>query len=69
MTRAELDRDGEWLVTQRGPLRLWDAVEDALLAWYDTDCPDRSGYGLTVTEGRQYIWLGAPGGPSRDPLA
>ncbi|WP_433367883.1 hypothetical protein [Streptosporangium sp. CA-115845] len=47
-------------------MRLWDAVEAALLAWHDAGCPDRSGYGLTVTEDRQYVWLGDPDGPSWD---
>ncbi|MGW4662145.1 ATP-grasp peptide maturase system methyltransferase [Streptosporangium sandarakinum] len=51
-------------VRQRGPLRLWDAVEDAVLTWRAAGSPDQTAFGLTVTPGRQYVWLGDPDGPS-----
>lgn len=57
---------GGWTVRRRGPLRLWDAVEGAVRAWPAAGSPHRSGYGLTVTGERQYVWLGKPDGPSWD---
>ncbi|MFE3448154.1 ATP-grasp peptide maturase system methyltransferase [Nonomuraea sp. NPDC059194] len=57
---------GGWIVHQHGPLRLWDAVEDAILLWQDAGSPHQSAFGLTVTPERQHIWLGEPGGPSWD---
>ncbi|MEV7011706.1 ATP-grasp peptide maturase system methyltransferase [Streptosporangium sp. NPDC051022] len=57
---------GGWTVRQHGPLRLWDAVEDAVLAWQGAGSPHQSGFGLTVTRDRQYVWLGDPEGPSWD---
>jgi methyltransferase of ATP-grasp peptide maturase system len=57
---------GGWTVYQHGPLRLWDAVEDAILLWQDAGSPHQSAFGLTVTPDRQYVWLGEPGGPSWD---
>ncbi|MGW5485650.1 methyltransferase domain-containing protein [Streptosporangium sandarakinum] len=51
-------------VRQRGPLRLWDAVEDAVLTWRAAGSPDQTAFGLTVTPGRQCVWLGEPDGPS-----
>ncbi|MDP9849667.1 ATP-grasp peptide maturase system methyltransferase [Streptosporangium lutulentum] len=57
---------GGWTVHQHGPLRLWDAVEDALLTWRGAGSPHQSAFGLTVTQKSQYVWLGEPGGPSWD---
>lgn len=51
---------------QRGPLRLWDAVEDAVLTWQAADSPHQSAYGLTVMSSRRYVWLGEPDGPNWD---
>ncbi|MEU9831687.1 rRNA adenine N-6-methyltransferase family protein [Streptosporangium sp. NPDC048047] len=53
-------------VRQRGPLRLWDAVEDAVLTWRAAGTPDQTAFGLTVTPARQYVWLGEPDGPNWD---
>ncbi|MFI6796088.1 ATP-grasp peptide maturase system methyltransferase [Streptosporangium canum] len=61
-----LDPRGGWTVRQRGPLRLWDAVEAAILTWQTAGSPHQSAYGLTVTGERQYVWLGEPDGPSWD---
>ncbi|MFD8527834.1 ATP-grasp peptide maturase system methyltransferase [Streptosporangium canum] len=55
---------GGWTVHQHGPIRLWDAVEEAILTWQDAGAPHQSGFGLTVTRDRQHIWLGEPDGPS-----
>jgi len=57
---------GGWTVHQHGPVRLWDAVEDAILLWLDAGSPHQSAFGLTATRDRQYVWLGEPGGPSWD---
>ncbi len=61
-----LDPRGGWTVRQRGPLRLWDAVEAAVLTWQAAGSPHQSAYGLTVTGERQYVWLGESDGPSWD---
>ncbi|MDP9870225.1 MULTISPECIES: ATP-grasp peptide maturase system methyltransferase [Streptosporangium] len=53
---------GGWTVHQHGPLRLWDAVEDAILLWQDAGSPHQSAFGLTVTGDGQHVWLGEPGG-------
>jgi methyltransferase of ATP-grasp peptide maturase system len=56
--------EGEWLVRQHGPLRLWDAVEDAIEKWQRAGSPHQSGFGLTVTPTWQRVWLGDSAGPS-----
>ncbi|MDP9847458.1 ATP-grasp peptide maturase system methyltransferase [Streptosporangium lutulentum] len=58
--------DGGWTVHQHGPVRLWDAVEEAVLTWQDAGSPHQSAFGLTVTRDRQYVWLGEPNGRSWD---
>ncbi|MEV0823869.1 ATP-grasp peptide maturase system methyltransferase [Nonomuraea rubra] len=62
-TRRDPNGEG-WLVRQHGPLKLWHAVEDAILTWQAADSPDQSGFGLTVTRQGQRVWLGDPDGPS-----
>ena len=52
-----------WLV-EHGPLRLWHAVEDAVLTWQFAGSPRQCGFGLTVTREGQRVWLGDPDGPS-----
>ncbi len=54
-----------WRVHQHGPLRLWDAVEDALTTWQDAGAPPQSDFGMTVeADGTQRVWLGEPDGPA-----
>lgn len=62
-------RDGSWLrldynrqeVTQGGPRRLWDEVEDLYDLWCRLGAPNRERFGLTVThEGRHVLWLDHP---------
>ncbi|MEU4831980.1 ATP-grasp peptide maturase system methyltransferase [Streptosporangium sp. NPDC023615] len=67
-SRADVrpDPGGGWIVHQHGPVRLWDAVEDAVLLWQRAGAPHQSAFGLTVTGDRQYVWLGEPDGPSWD---
>ncbi|MFJ8105556.1 ATP-grasp peptide maturase system methyltransferase [Streptomyces sp. NPDC096132] len=57
--------DGGWQVHQHGPLRLWNAVEEALTAWQDAGSPPQSDFGMTVgVDGTQCVWVGTPDGPS-----
>ncbi|MFB9248852.1 ATP-grasp peptide maturase system methyltransferase [Sphaerisporangium melleum] len=67
-SRADVrpNADGGWTVHQHGPVRLWDQVEEAILTWQGAGCPHQSGFGLTITRERQYVWLGEPDGPSWD---
>lgn len=54
-----------WRVHQHGPLRLWDAVEDALTTWQDAGAPEQTDFGMTVeADGTQRVWLGEPDGPT-----
>ncbi|MEV5499884.1 ATP-grasp peptide maturase system methyltransferase [Nonomuraea fuscirosea] len=57
------DSAGGWVVHQHGPLRLWDAVEEAILIWQDAGSPHQSEFGLTIGTDRQRVWLGEPDGP------
>jgi hypothetical protein len=53
-----------WQVHQHGPLRLWDAVEDALTTWQEAGAPPQSAFGMTVErDGTQRVWLSVPTGP------
>jgi hypothetical protein len=52
------------MVRQHGPIRLWDAVEQAIQTWQKAGSPHQSAFGLTVTRDRQYVWLGDNNGPS-----
>ncbi|WP_431923314.1 ATP-grasp peptide maturase system methyltransferase [Nonomuraea jabiensis] len=65
-SRAEIrpDSAGGWTVLQHGPVRLWDAVEEAIGTWQAAGSPHQSGFGLTVTRESQRVWLGDPDGPS-----
>lgn len=61
-TRAAEGGDG-WTVIQRGPLRLWDAVEESLARWQAHGSPHLSEFGMTITPQAQRVWLGTPDGP------
>ncbi|MEV0615280.1 ATP-grasp peptide maturase system methyltransferase [Nonomuraea sp. NPDC050404] len=63
-SRAEATSDaaGGRAVRQHGPLRLWDEIEKAIITWQEAGEPRRSDFGLTVTPGGQWVWLGDPGG-------
>lgn len=58
------DQRGGWTVRQYGPLRLWDAVEEAIVTWQNAGSSHQSAFGLTVTGEGQYVWLGDSHGPS-----
>ncbi|MFC7918395.1 hypothetical protein [Streptomyces sp. NPDC057386] len=61
---AILTPDGDgWTVRQGGHARLWDDVEKSLALWHAADSPSASEFGVTVTAGSQYVWLGDPDGP------
>ncbi|MFI9273271.1 ATP-grasp peptide maturase system methyltransferase [Kitasatospora sp. NPDC052896] len=64
--RSEPDGNGGWTITQRGPLRLWDQVESAVVQWQERGCPHQEAFGLTVTEHGQRVWLGGEDGPGWD---
>jgi hypothetical protein len=49
--------DGTPTVTQAGPVKLWDMVEDAHAEWRTLGRPPREAFGLTVADGRQTMWL------------
>ncbi|MEU8627449.1 ATP-grasp peptide maturase system methyltransferase [Streptomyces sp. NPDC048669] len=59
-----VDGDGNPLVTQRGPIPLWDRVSEALLEWQAAGSPHQSGFGITITPEFQTVWLGDEEGPS-----
>ncbi|MGY0059700.1 ATP-grasp peptide maturase system methyltransferase [Streptomyces sp. LZ34] len=58
------DGEGGFSVRQGGPVRLWDAVENAVATWQQAGSPPQTAFGLTVTPDRQLVWLGDPDGPS-----
>jgi hypothetical protein len=62
-------RDGSWArldaehkqVTQGGPRRLWDEVEDLYDQWCGLGAPNRQRFGLTVErDGGHMLWLDDP---------
>ncbi|RGD57056.1 methyltransferase [Kitasatospora xanthocidica] len=55
--------DGGWTVTQRGPLRLWDRVEEAVRLWRRAGEPHQEGFGITVSAAGQRVWIGTEDGP------
>jgi methyltransferase of ATP-grasp peptide maturase system len=60
---TETDGAG-WQVHQHSPLRLWDAVEDALATWQGAGAPPQSEFGMTVDgDGTQRVWIGETTGP------
>ncbi|MEU5083062.1 MULTISPECIES: ATP-grasp peptide maturase system methyltransferase [Streptomyces] len=47
---AQLNDNGHgWTVRQGGPIALWDAIEDALIAWQEAGRPDLSVVRLQIT--------------------
>ncbi|MEU6485101.1 hypothetical protein [Streptomyces sp. NPDC046887] len=48
-------------VEQYGPRALWDEVREAFLRWYELRRPPRSRFGLSVEDGRRWVWLDEPG--------
>ncbi|MFJ6573119.1 ATP-grasp peptide maturase system methyltransferase [Streptomyces sp. NPDC091292] len=58
--------DGGWTVVQRGPVRLWDRVEHAVLVWQSAGAPHQDGFGITVSAAGQRVWIGTEDGPGWD---
>ena len=56
---AAVSLDGDrWTVRQSGPVNLWDAVEDTLVAWQAAGGPDVDSVRLRVTEDAHTYWIG-----------
>ncbi|MBT2886364.1 MULTISPECIES: ATP-grasp peptide maturase system methyltransferase [Streptomyces] len=53
-----------WTVRQGGPVRLWDQVEEVLLAWRDAGSPGVDAVRLRVTETAHHYWLDGTSAPS-----
>ncbi len=62
---ALVDEDThETMVSQHGPVNLWERVENSVRWWRALGEPSVSEFGLTVSPREQRVWLGSPGGPS-----
>ncbi|GAA2050502.1 ATP-grasp peptide maturase system methyltransferase [Streptomyces cheonanensis] len=61
--RTAPNPDGGWTVVQRGPLRLWDRVEEAVQHWQAAGEPHQEEFGITVSPVGQRVWLGSEDGP------
>ncbi|MEV7184172.1 ATP-grasp peptide maturase system methyltransferase [Kitasatospora sp. NPDC093102] len=64
--RTAPDPNGGWTVVQRGPVRLWDRVEQAVHRWQAAAEPHQEGFGITVSATGQRVWLRAEDGPGWD---
>ncbi|MFF0446487.1 ATP-grasp peptide maturase system methyltransferase [Streptomyces sp. NPDC004609] len=62
--RTRPDGSGGWTVTQRGPLELWSAVEEAIAVWQNQGAPHLSEFGMTITPDAERVWIRTPDGPS-----
>jgi methyltransferase of ATP-grasp peptide maturase system len=60
--------DGGFPVTQYGPSRLWDRVEDAHEFWQQAGQPSYDQFGITATTTEQYVWYDHPDSEHRWPL-
>ncbi len=59
---------GGFPVTQIGPQRLWDQVEQAHAFWRQAGRPHYDQFGITATPTEQYVWYGNPDSEHRWPL-
>ncbi|WP_405018195.1 ATP-grasp peptide maturase system methyltransferase [Kitasatospora sp. NBC_00070] len=55
--------DGGWTVIQRGPLRLWDQVEQAVEEWQKAGEPHQEAFGITISDTGQRVWISTENGP------
>jgi hypothetical protein len=60
--------NGGFLVSQAGPRRLWDRMEEAYTFWQQTGRPTSDRFGITATTTEQYVWFDHPGSEHRWPL-
>jgi hypothetical protein len=65
--RTAPDSRGGWTVVQRGPLRLWDRVEEAVRRWQAAGEPHQQEFALTVTPTAQRVRLNPAPPPDPDP--
>ncbi|MGH3797269.1 MAG: ATP-grasp peptide maturase system methyltransferase [Pseudonocardiaceae bacterium] len=56
---------GAFRVSQVGPRRLWDRVEQAHAFWHRAGRPRYDRFGITVTATGQYVWYDHPDGEHR----
>ncbi|MGH3753329.1 MAG: methyltransferase domain-containing protein [Pseudonocardiaceae bacterium] len=56
---------GGFPVTQIGPRRLWDRVEEAHAFWRQAGRPHYDQFGITATATEQYVWYDHPGSEHR----
>lgn len=63
--------DGEHVVQQGGPRRLWDSVEAAVALWSRAGQPGIEAFGVTAgtAKGEQRVWLHTPDSGTSWPLA
>jgi protein-L-isoaspartate(D-aspartate) O-methyltransferase len=60
---VDADANGERLVVQSGPTKLWDVISNGYRQWDDAGRPTWDRFGLTVKpDGRQIVWLDDPAG-------
>lgn len=59
---------GGFPVTQIGPQRLWDRVEQAHEFWQQAGRPNYDQFGITVTATEQHVWYAHPDSEHRWPL-
>ncbi|WP_329021412.1 ATP-grasp peptide maturase system methyltransferase [Streptomyces sp. NBC_00690] len=64
--RTASGTDADWVVVQRGPVPLWDRVEQAVQSWQAAGAPHQEGFGITVSDARQRVWIGSEDGPGWD---
>ncbi|MGH3907117.1 MAG: hypothetical protein ACRDTE_23520, partial [Pseudonocardiaceae bacterium] len=60
--------DGGFRVSQAGPQRLWDRVEEAYTFWQQAGCPSSDRFGITATATEQYVWYDHQDSEHRWPL-
>lgn len=65
--RSSPDSSG-YPVSQAGPQRLWDRVEEAYDFWHQAGRPHYDRFGITATLTDQYVWYDHPDSEHRWPL-
>ncbi len=56
--KVDVRADGSTTVTQGGPVRLWDLLEETRALWLRLGSPWLDRYGMTITsDRRQFVWL------------
>lgn len=63
---ADDQASGQPLVTQGGPRRLWDALEESAARWLRLGRPGLERFGVSVTpDGAQHVWIDSPESENR----